>query len=104
MTKLTGKQRLAAENAILKRKLVEVEGQLASTYFFAGVGVDKATRASCMGSGILITMHYLGGKAVCEPFVLKDGPSDETRAALMADLSYSYDKAVEFKPKKGLGA
>ena len=58
----------------------------------------KATRKRTMASGVLIQMHYLGGAKVCDPFVLRDGLSDETIAAICADLAYTYDLGVIFKP------
>lgn len=82
----------------LERKNRELEANLAHTYHFAQAGIIQAGRDRTMGSGIVVTMHYLGGKEVCPPFMLKDGLSVPLIAALCNDLIYSFDRAVEFKP------
>lgn len=82
----------------LERKLLETQAQLAHVYHFAGQYLVEADRHRTLGSGILVRLNYLGGKQVCNPFVLKDGFSPETIAALLAELKYSYDKTIEFKP------
>lgn len=84
--------------AELERKNRELEGQMAHVYHFAEIGLVKATRDNTFGSGVLVTMAYLGGREVCHPFMLKDGLSDATIAALCDDLAYSYNKTMEFKP------
>lgn len=86
--------------ATLERKNRELEAELAHTFHFAEAGIRQATRERTMGSAVVVTMHYLGGKEVCPPFLLKDGLSDATIAALREDLRYGYAKAVEFKPSE----
>lgn len=94
------KQRRLSQMAELQRKNRELEAQLASTYHFASVGLADPkgpTRARTMASGVLVQMHYLGGREVCPAFVLKDGLSDELILALRRDIKHSWDRAVEFK-------
>lgn len=92
------KSKKDARIATLERKLVELQACGAHVPHFAEIGIRKASRERTMGSGIVVTMHYMGGAEVCLPFLLKDGLSDATIEALRADLRYTYDRAVEFKP------
>lgn len=80
--------------ADLERKNLELHAQLVSVYKCAAIDIKKASRERMMGSGILIQIHYLGGKSVCPPFVLRDGLSDDLLDALEADLVKSYNLAV----------
>jgi hypothetical protein len=50
------------------------------------------------GSAVIVQMHYLGGKEVCEPFALRDGLSDKLIEALISDMNYSFEVATLFKP------
>jgi len=84
--------------ATLERKLKESVGSQPYALHFAKLGIMDANRKKTMGSGILVTLNYIGGKEVCLPFVVKDGFSDETIAALRAELEYSFARAIEFKP------
>lgn len=95
-----GKKAIALQLEIdkLKRKTAELEAQLIHVYHFADRQIGNASRSKMMGSGIIVQMTHLGGKEVCPAFMLKDGLSDETIAALKADLKYSFDKGTEFKP------
>lgn len=93
------KDQLALEVATLKRKNMELEAQLAHVYHFAEQGILQANRDTTFGSGVLVRLSYLGGREVCSPFVIKDGLSNGTIAALRDDLAYSYTKTMEFKPK-----
>jgi len=92
--KQTNRQRVAT----LSRRVLELEAQLAHASHFARIGLVQAGRDRTMGSAVIVQMHYLGGKEVCPPFALKDGLSPETIAALLSDLRYTYERAVEFKP------
>lgn len=83
--------------AVLQRKVLELEAQLAHVPYFAKIGIEKADRKRTLGSSVIVQMHYLGGAPVCLPFALKDGLSDATIAALIGDLSYTYAKATDFK-------
>lgn len=84
--------------ADLQRKVKELEAQLVHQYHFASLGVEKADMRRTMGSAVILELTYLGGRKVIEPVAIKDGLSDETIAAIKADLKRSYERAVEFKP------
>lgn len=84
--------------ADLQRKVKELEVQLAHQCFFAKVGLKKAGKQHCLGSAIILELTFLGGIKAVEPVAIRDGLSDETIAALQADLERSYNLAVEFKP------
>lgn len=84
--------------ADLQRKVKELEAQLAHQYFFATQGLNKAGKQHCMASAVILELTFLGGTKVIDPVAIKDGLSDETIAAIKADLKRSYDSTVEFKP------
>lgn len=97
------REMLLKEIATLERKNMELEGQMINLLHFAEIGIRKADRKRTMASGVLIQMHYLGGAEVCKPFVLRDGLSDETITALCADIAYTHDLGMMFKPKGAKG-
>jgi hypothetical protein len=82
--------------ADLRREVMELKAQLASTYHFADATLNKA--GALMGSGVLVQLTALGGRELTVPFVIRDGFSAETIAALRADINRSYDLATLYKP------
>ena len=84
--------------ADLWRKVKELEAQLAHQYHFATRTIDKAGEKHCAGSAVILELTFLGGIKVIEPVAIKDGLSEETIAAIKADLKRSYERTVEFKP------
>ncbi|UTC29802.1 hypothetical protein BAJUN_01720 [Bajunvirus bajun] len=84
--------------AELARKVLELEGQLASSYHFATLELHKAGD-NLMASGVLISLTALGGREIIKPVVIRDGLSAATIAALRADMVRSYELATSFKPK-----
>jgi hypothetical protein len=51
-----------------------------------------------MGSGVILSMTFLGGKEVFEPVMIRNGLSKETIEAIKADLVRSFEYATEMKP------
>lgn len=84
--------------ADLERKVKELEAQLVHQYHFADRQIDKAGMKKTFGSAVIMELTFLGGQKVFEPVAIKDGLSDETIAAIKADLKRSYERTVEFKP------
>jgi hypothetical protein len=84
--------------ADLQRKVKELEAQLVHQYHFATAEIGKASIQKTFGSAVILELTFLGGRKVCEPVAIKDGLSDETIAAIKADLKRSYERTVEFKP------
>lgn len=82
----------------LERKVFELESQLAHRCHFASRSIDKAGTKNIMGSGVIISLVVLGGREIIEPVCIRDGLSDETIAAIKADLARSYEIATMFKP------
>jgi hypothetical protein len=82
--------------ADLERKVRELEAQLPSMLHFASRDIQKTVDQK--GSGIVIQMHYLGGRAVCRPFFIKDGLSPTLVAAFQEDMRRTWDEATELKP------
>jgi len=89
--------------ADLRRKVMELTAQLASSYHFASVTLHKAGD-SLTASGALLQLHALGGRELICPVVIRDGLSADTIAALQRDIARSYTSATELKPKKGAQA
>lgn len=89
--------RYAAQVAALQRQVRELHAQLASTYYFADKELHKAGEP-LFGSGVLVTLHALGGREITPPFMIGDGLSADTIAALRADLQRSYKLATRFSP------
>lgn len=85
--------------AELERKLREAEASQVHRYHFADATIDKASISRCMGSGVVISLTFLGGKEVFDPVMIRDGLSEETIQALKSDFRRSFVTATEFKPK-----
>lgn len=84
--------------AVLARKVLELEAQLASSYHFAAATLNKAGEDFLLGSGVLVQLTALGGAELIRPIVIRDGLSAATLAALRADILRSYEGATELKP------
>lgn len=87
--------------AQLQRKVLELEANLACTYYFADAYLSK--ERSYVGSGVLLQLSAIGGKELIPPVMILDGLSPETIAAIRKDLARSYELATIFKPKGVLG-
>lgn len=92
--------------AQLEMEIVQLNAQLAHVYHFATQNLHKAGTKTRMGSGVMLELTAYGskGERIIDPVMIKDGLSDETIAALRADLQRSYDLAVMFKPVQPKGA
>lgn len=86
--------------ADLKRKILELEGSIASSYYYAHGEVAKASTDHMMASGVVVSITALGGRQVMRPVVIRDGLSPETVAAIQRDLQRSYEQATQFKVSK----
>jgi len=80
-----------------ERTIIELRAQLASTYHFASKELPKATELK--GSGVLLTLHALGGREIIPPVVIRDGLSENTINTLQHDIGRSYAEAIALKPK-----
>lgn len=85
--------------ADLQRKVAELEAQLAHTYHFADVELDKAGLAKMTGSGVVLSLTALGGREIISPVCIRDGLSDETIDAIRNDIKRSWNLTVQLKPK-----
>lgn len=88
-----------ADNVILRRKVAELEAQLASSYHFASATLDSAAD-KMQGGAVILRLTALGGRELIVPVAIKNGLSAESIAALRADISRSYDAAIELAPKR----
>lgn len=98
---MNNKRPKARTRADLQREVKELKAQLVHQYHFASATIAKADIDHLMGSGVLLELSALGGRAIIEPVVIRDGLSADTIAALQRDLARSYQRAIEFKPKTG---
>lgn len=87
--------------AQLRRKVLELESQLAHAYHFASATIDKAG-PNLMGSGVVLQLSYLGGANVFSPVCIKDGLSLDTIAALKSDLVRSFELTTMYRPAPAL--
>lgn len=85
--------------AELQQQIKELEAQLTHVPYFAINELTRTSEKYLLGSGVLITMHGIGGKQLVTPFMVKDGLSQETIEALKADLRRTYELMVSFNPK-----
>ncbi len=93
-TKQTKGQRIAA----LESQVVEALAGQVHVYHFASKELDRISTDRLMGSGVVLTIKFLGGKEAVSPTMIRNGLSKETIAALKADLVRSYEYATELKP------
>ncbi len=85
--------------AALRRKIVELEANLAHAYHFADAYLHEAGTKKLMASGVLVQLSALGGRELIKPVLILDGLSETTIAALREDIQRSYKRATELKPK-----
>jgi hypothetical protein len=90
------KQTKLQQISTLQRQKRELEAQLVGMLHFVRLGLHGARGVK--GGAVIVQMHWLGGKEVCPPFAIKDGPSNETIDALIADVRRTFDEATELKP------
>lgn len=87
--------------ARIKRLEMELEHARACqvhTAHFAHRALDKLTIPKLTGSSVILTISKYHGEVVVGPVSIKNGLSDETIAAIKADLVRTYNEAIEFKP------
>jgi len=81
------------------RSITTQKAQHYSTYHFAYKNIERLNNDRLRGSGAIITITHLNGKACVEPVMIKDGLSDETIKAIQADLKRSQQSMDVFKIK-----
>jgi hypothetical protein len=85
--------------AQLERKVLELESQLIHVYHFADATIHKAGTSYMMASAVLLQITALGGREIIPAVAIRDGLSDETIAAIRADLRRSFSLGTVYKPK-----
>ena len=94
-TKLKKTDRIAK----LTRERDEALAGQVHTYHFASYALNKLSTNHLAASGLILSITVLGGKEAFDPVMIRDGLSEETIAALKADLVRSYNLAIAFKPE-----
>lgn len=77
--------------AQLLQQVADLEAQLNCAYGSAMSTIDKTGNKHMMASGVLVRLCAIGGREIVTPFMVTDGLSDETIAALKADIRRSYN-------------
>lgn len=85
--------------AQLEMKLREALAGQVHTAHFADAALSSASMQKMTASGVIITIHALGGREIVAPTLIRDGLSDEAIAALRADLVRTYKTAIALKPR-----
>ena len=93
-TKLKKTDRIAK----LTRERDEALAGQVHTYHFASYALNKLSTNHLAASGLILSITVLGGKEAFDPVMIRDGLSEETIAALKADLVRSYNLAISLKP------
>lgn len=68
----------------------------------AGDKIKGAGNARFMGSGVVIEVKTLSGESITGAFVLFDGLSESTIAALSADIEKTFMNRIDINTPKGL--
>ena len=66
-------------------------------YSSAHSNLKNASIDRLMGSGVLVSLQFIGGKNIVEPLLIRDGLSNETIESLKKDIVRSNDLATMFK-------
>lgn len=85
--------------AQLKQKIEELKASSPMSYYLANNDMTDALEYRNIGSGILVTLQYPGGKHVVAPFMVVDGFMQQTVDSLRREILKSYRKITELKPK-----
>lgn len=83
--------------ADLKRQIMELKAQLPVRDTTAYSAIDKAHTDKCLGSGVIVSMVFLGGNFIFEPVLISDGLSQETIDAIKTDLRRSQELKTMYK-------
>ncbi len=83
--------------AMLWRRLLEAKASLANNYPIAHKDLGKASTEHMRASGVILTLTALGGREIISPVMIADGLSNETTAAIQADLRRSHEIATAGK-------
>lgn len=81
----------------LRRRIMELEAQLASNAHFAIRTIDKAGEP-LMGSAVILRLNALGGREIISPIAIRDGLSKETIECLKKDFHRTYEGCTLFRP------
>lgn len=82
----TTKTTLAVGLAAARAEIKEMEAQTISRLLAAYNNIQNAGKSRMMASGVIVSIHALGGREIVPPFVVADGLADDTIAALRRDV------------------
>ena len=87
------------DDNLYEKDIITQKAQQYSAYHFAHENIKRLNNDRLKGSGAIITITHLNGKACVDPVMIKDGLSDETIKAIQADLKRSQQSMDVFKIK-----
>jgi hypothetical protein len=77
--------------AQLAKDLLQYKAMDVMTLFMAYHAMKKVNKDKYMASGVIVTIQNLSGETIVGPFMVQDGLSAETIAAIQADIKATYD-------------
>lgn len=88
-----------ARIAELERQLVEARAAQIHNLHFSSHALAKASEKHMKGSAVILTISAIGGREITGPIMINNGLSQETIAALEADMVRSWNEVLVYKPK-----
>lgn len=86
--------------AELTRQIRELEAQLIHRLHYADLELEKVSTDHLKASSVIVDLKVYGeGAKQLEPFMIKDGLSLETIAALREDIKRTWALRTAFKPR-----
>lgn len=79
----------------LENRIQELESHDILRMMQAREEIKRLTQAKFMGSGVILHIKSLRGSDLVAPVMIQGGLSDETIAAIQADLLRSYEYRIE---------
>jgi len=73
------------------KDLMQAKAHDIGTLANANREIAKANTDKYMASGVIVTVQNLSGAVIVEPFMISDGLSAETIAAIRADIKRTYN-------------
>lgn len=92
------RQKLELKLAESKRRIYELEAQLAKRLGGAFDVLHNAGIEQNMGSGVILSITGIGGKSIVPPVMIRDGISKQSVTALQDDICRSFEIATMVSP------
>lgn len=97
---MTKAKKIKPTRAEMKRQIMEIEAQLAIRYYFAHKDLGIFGPEKMFGSGVILSLDFIGGGSGFRPVMIRDGLSEGTIERLKADIQRSFATATQLTPGK----